>query len=186
MEDNEIIALYFSRSERAIQETDLKYGHYCKTIAQNILDNILDSEECVNDTYLHAWNSIPPTKPRHFTAFLGKITRNLSLNRLKSKMTQKRGGGQYECVYEELENLFSSQKSVEEEYDEKLVVELINAYLGRLPPERRMIFVGRYWYFDSISTIAAKLHISESKVKMVLLRTRNNLKKFLEKEGVIL
>lgn len=186
MEDNEIITLYFSRSERAIVETDIKYGHYCKKIAQNILNDMRDTEECVNDTYLQVWNVIPPARPYHFSAFLGKITRNLSINRLKLKKTQKRGGGQYELVYEELTSLVSSSASIEDALDEKYLLELINNYLGSISLEKRMIFVGRYWYMDSISDIASKLKISESKVKMTLHRTRDGLKQFLEKEGIVL
>ena len=186
MDDNEIIELYFSRSERAISETDLKYGHYCKTIAQNILNDSQDTEECVNDTYLHTWNTIPPTRPHHLAAFLGKITRNLSLNKVKSKNTKKRGNGQYELVYEELESILFSTQSVEAAYDEKIVIELINQFLSNISQESRIIFVGRYWYMDSIAEIAAKCKVSESKVKMVLLRTRNALKNFLKKEGVVL
>lgn len=186
MDDNEIVALFFSRSERAITETNIKYGHYCKSIAQNILKDILDAEECVNDTYMQAWNSIPPTVPRYLAAFLGKITRNLSINRLKQRKSKKHGGGQYEYVYEELATLIASNESVEDSYNEKYLIEVINKYLESISEEKRKIFVGRYWYMDSISDIAHKLNISESKVKMILLRTRKQLKIILEKEGITL
>lgn len=185
MKDEEIVELFFSRSEKAIVETDKKYGCYCNSIAYNILNDMLDAEECVNDTYMHAWNAIPPTVPRILSAFLGRITRNLSLNRIKLKNTQKRGRGQYEYVYEELSNIIS-RNTVEEVYDERYLVELINKYLATLSIEKRRIFVGRYWYMDSISDIAGKLKISESKVKMTLHRIRKDLKTFLEKEGIML
>ncbi len=117
MEDTQIIQLYFQRSEQALVETDAKYGRYCRTIALNILNDLRDCEECVNDTYLNAWNAIPPTRPACFSAFLGKITRNLSLNRLKARQTLKRGQGQYDTAYEELAQ-FLSHPSTEEAYED--------------------------------------------------------------------
>ncbi len=186
MEDTQIIDLYFSRSENAIKATESKYGQYCKTIANNILCNINDSEECVNDTYLQTWNSIPPTRPNNFKAFLARITRNLSLNKLKSKNTNKRKISEYSLAYDELENMLSTAQTTDAYVDEIFLKNLLDEFLETLSKESRMIFIGRYWYFDSISEISKKLKISESKTKMSLLRTRNSLKDYLQKEGVVL
>lgn len=186
MDDRQIIELYFARSERAIEETDTKYGPYCRTIAFNVLSDPQDTEECVNDTYLQTWNTIPPTIPEQLKAFVGRITRNLSLNRLKAKNAAKRKSEQYALAYEELQDLLASEQSVEETINELWLKELINGFLAQLPQESRWAFVGRYWYFDSISQIAKKLKISESKAKMLLLRTRNAMKEYLRKEGVAL
>ena len=186
MQDQNIIQLYFSRSEDAIKYTALKYGAYCKTIAFNILNSNQDSDECVNDTYLQTWNSIPPTRPYNLKAYLGRIVRNISLNKVKARMTQKRCVSEYTLVYDELENIFQGHQSTDELLDEILLKDTINKYLCGLSKETRMIFVARYWYFESIKDIAQKLSVSESKVKMTLLRTRNDLKEFLRKEGILL
>lgn len=184
MNDTQIIELYFSRSEDAIRQTDIRYGAYCRTIAFNILNDTGDTDECVNDTYLHTWNSIPPTRPNCLKAFLAKITRNLSINRISARMTQKRRASEYSVAYAELENIFSANESTDNLIDEILLTDIINQFLSTLSKETRMIFVARYWYFESITAISRKLHISESKTKMTLLRTRDKLKKYLEEEGI--
>lgn len=186
MDDRDIIELYFKRLESAITETANKYGKYCFRISYNILRNRQDAEESVNDTYWKAWNAIPPTRPSSLLAYLGKIVRNISLNRIKAKKTQKRGSGEYKLVYEELEGILSSPKFVNELIDEICLKDLINRWLGTLTAEQRMVFVGRYWYFDSISTISSKMDFSISKTKMLLFRLRNELKEYLESEGVTL
>lgn len=184
MDDRDIIALYFRRAESAIDETAKKYGKYCFNISNNILRNHQDAEECVNDTYIRTWKSIPPTKPSSLSAYLAKIVRNISLNRIKAQNAQKRGSGEYELAYEELTGIISSPQSVEDMIDEIFLRDLINRWLDTLSPEQRIVFVGRYWYFDSISTISAKMNFSASKTKMLLLRLRNELRKYLESEGV--
>ena len=184
MDDRDIIALYFKRAESAITETAKKYGKYCFSISNNILRNRQDAEESVNDTYLRTWNSVPPTKPNCLSAYLAKIVRNISLNRIKAKKTQKRGSGEYELAYEELASILSSPQSAEDVIDGISLKDLINRWLDTLSSEQRMTFVGRYWYFDSISTIAAKMDFSVGKTKMLLLRLRNDLKDVLESEGV--
>lgn len=184
MNDEKIIELYFLRSEDAIKFTDIQYGSYCKTIALNILNNMSDADECVNDTYLQAWNSIPPTRPNSLKAFLGTITRNISINKIKARMTQKRCICEYAIAYDELENLFQTNQSTDDQIEEIFLRDLINKFLSKLTKENRMIFVARYWYFESITEISKKLNISESKTKMSLLRTRNSLKKYLEREGI--
>lgn len=184
MDDRDIIALYFKRAETAVAETAKKYGKYCFSIANNILRNRRDAEESVNDTYLQTWNSVPPAKPNCLPAYLAKIVRNISLNRIKAQKARKRGSGEYELAYEELSGIISSPQSAEDMIDEVMLRDLINRWLDTLPPEQRMTFVGRYWYFDSISAISAKMDFSASKTKMLLLRLRNDLKEYLEREGV--
>lgn len=184
MEDGEIIELYFARNEDAISETDAKYGRYCSNISRNILRNEPDVEECVNDTYLHTWNSIPPTRPTSLMAYLGKIVRNISLNLFKAKHTKKRGSGEYELVYDELSNVVPASDRVEDIYEGMALKDLLNRWLDSLSSEQRLVFVGRYWYFDSVSSISAKMGYSESKTKMLLLRLRNKLKEYLESEEI--
>lgn len=186
MDDEMIFDLYWARSESAINETAKKYGSYCLAIANNILQNNEDSEECVNDTYYKIWNAIPPQRPAIFRAFLGKITRNLSLNRYKEQRAIKRGGSDIALIYSELENCIPSKSNVEMESEANYVISAINAYLLSLDSQSRIVFVRRYWYADSIGSIAACFQMSESKVKSMLFRTRNKLKTYLESEGVIL
>lgn len=184
MEDRDILELYFKRSERAIEETSRKYQGYCYQIAYNILRNREDSFECLNDTWLRAWNAIPPSRPNRFAAYLGKITRNLALNAYQKEHRKKRGSGQAEAVFEELEQAISRKDTPEDQLEQKLLTECINRYLEVLSPEKRMIFVGRYWYFESIEQISEHLKISQSKVKTTLFRIRTGLKEYLEKEGI--
>jgi len=186
MDDDMILDLYWARSESAVNETTKKYGRYCFSIANNILQNNEDAEECVNDTYIKTWSVIPPQRPVILRAFLGKITRNLSLNKYKGQRAQKRGGNNIALIYGELEDCIPSNDNVETEYETGVIIEIINSYLLSLESENRIIFVRRYWYADSISTISAHFQMSESKVKSMLFRARNNLKKHLENEGVIL
>jgi len=182
MNDQEIIALYWAKQERAISATAEKYGSYCHTIAYNILYDHFDAEECVNDTYLGAWNSIPPQRPNRLTAFLGRITRNLALNRYKHNKAVKRGGGQVEIALSELENCIPDIKGVEQIVEEALLVSVINRFLYAQAKTKRNIFVLRYWYLYSIRDIADMYGERESKVKAILFRMRNELKKILEKE----
>lgn len=184
MNDHEIIALFFARQEKAISATADKYGNYCHTIAYNILFNNSDAEECVNDTYLGAWNSIPPQRPNNLAAYLGKITRNLALNRYKHNTAAKRGYGQVEIALSELENCISDNTDVEQAVEDSLIVSVINRFLYAHSLKNRNIFIHRYWYLCSIQDIADSYKMSESNVKVLLFRMRNELKKQLEKEGV--
>lgn len=186
MEDSKIIDLFWARSEFAIKETSNKYSRYCHTISYNILSNHEDAEECVNDTYLRAWNAIPPTRPNYFRVFLGKITRNISLDQYKKYMTRKRGLGQIELALSELDECIPTMSNIEEVIDEKELVDIINKYLESLPKEKRIIFVQRYWYLMSMKDIAEQSNESESKIKSILFRIRNELKTILEKEGIAL
>lgn len=186
MDDKRIIELYNERSESAISETAEKYGKYCYTIAYHILYDNEDSEECVNDTYLRAWDAIPPQCPNKLSAFLGKITRNLALNKYKYYVREKRGKGQTTLVLDELQECVPATNNTEQAVEEMLLVEVINRFLYDLPKEKRTMFLRRYWYLSSIQEIAEDFGFSESKVKMTLLRIRNKLKQVLEKESVVL
>jgi len=186
MEDKTIIQLYFERSETAISETAAKYGKLMYTIAYNILYNEEDSEECVNDTYMKAWESIPPQIPEKLAAFLGKITRNLAISKYRHNSSIKRGGGQVAYALEELAECIPDKNTTEQVISDKLFVEQLNGFLEKLSLEKRKVFMQRYWYLRPVSEIAEEFSMSESKVKMILHRTRNTLKEVLEKEGIIL
>ncbi len=184
MDDSSIVEMYWSRSEQAIEETKIKYGRYCYRIAYNILGNKEDSEESVNDTYLGVWNSLPPHRPQILSAFIGKLTRNISLKKWRDKSRMKRGGGQAELTLEELSECIPDGSNVEETMEAKELAGIINGFLRGLPLEDRRMFLRRYWYFDSIEDISSRFGCGKSKVKMKLLRTRNKLMERLAKEGV--
>ncbi len=183
MEDEKILQLYFDRDEGAIGATAEKYGNYCTSIARNILSNREDAEECVNDTYLRAWNAIPPHRPGVLRTFLGKITRNLAFNRYKHNTTDKRGGGELPLVLEELAGCVSGKETVEEAFNRKALGEDINSFLGTLTEEKRRIFVCRYFYTDSIADIAQRFGMSYAGVAMTLNRLRTKLHTYLTKRG---
>lgn len=183
MEDKAIIELYFARNEKVISETDIKYGKYCSTIANNILNNREDTDECVNDTYMQTWNSLPPQRPSILKAFLGKITRNLALNLYKKQHTKKRYDG-IEASIDELEECIANDFNLEEIIEINELTSIINDYLATLKDIKRKILVERYWYISSVKEIAEKHNLSESNVKMTLARSREELKVFLEKRGV--
>lgn len=186
MEDNKILDLFWARSENAVTETAAKYGRYCTGISMQILHSTLDAEECVNDTWLHAWNSIPPSRPNILQAYLGKITRNLSLDRWKRNTAQKRGGSQVELMLEELGDCVPAADSVQREIETKAIAEVISAFLREQPEMSRYLFIRRYWYGDSIADLMEKNKFTESYVKTSLFRLRQKLKKRLEKEEVLL
>lgn len=183
MEDSEIIELYLGRSEEAIAETAAKYGNYCYHIAFNILADKEDSEESINDTWLAAWNNIPPRLPAVLAAFLGKLTRNISLNRWKARRAYKRGGGQVELALEELEACLTSGESAEDAVVKKELLRALNRFLDSLPDWERNVFICRYWYLDTTADIGARFGFSQSKVTSMLHRTRGKLRRHLEKEG---
>ena len=186
MDDRQIIELYNERSEAAIWSTADKYGKHCHYIAYNILYNDQDSEECVNDTWLRAWNTIPPQQPNKLSAYLGKITRNLALDRYKFYNREKRGKGQTSLVLEELGECISAGNRTEQEIDAQLLVEALSRFLRNLSTEKRQILVRRYWYLSPVKEIARDFEMSESSVKTILHRTRIKLKHFLEKEGIVI
>ncbi len=180
MEDSKIVQLYWDRDERAISATSEKYGNYCTSIARNILDSEEDAEECVNDTYLKAWNAMPPHWPSVLATFLGKITRNLSLNRYRYHTAGKRGGKEATIVLDELAELVSGTDSVEQDIDRRELIEAIDTFLAELPADKRGIFLCRYWYFDRISDIASRFCKSENHVSVILNRLREP---YLQEEG---
>jgi RNA polymerase sigma-70 factor (ECF subfamily) len=186
VDDLQIIELYWARVEDAISETEKKYGRYCHSIAYHILRNEEDSEECVNDTCLKAWDSIPPRRPSALKLFLGKITRNLSLDRYEQKTAAKRGYGEIPLALEELRECVPAVEGAEHIVEDIALAELFDQFLAELSVEGRRLFVLRYWHLYSIGEIAAICKLSESKVKMSLMRNRNKLRQLLEKEGIIL
>ena len=186
MDDNQIIQLYWNRSEDAIAQTRTKYGAYLSTIAYNILADREDSEECVGDTYLKVWNAIPQDKPSVFSAYIGKIVRNLSLNKYAQHKAQKRGGGAMALLLDELEDCLPAANSVEKQSDLSAVTGAINAFLHVQTAEKRAVFVRRYWYAQSINDLVRLTGYSESKIKSILFRLRGELKTHLEQEGIVL
>ena len=179
MEDTQIVQFCWDRDERAIPATSDKYGNYCTAIAKNILGNPEDAEECVNDTYMRAWNSMPPHSPNVQTKFLRKITRN----GYKQNTADKRGGGEVPAVLEEIAELVSDTDSVEQEVDRRELVKAIDAFLDGLPTEKRSLFLCRYWYFDSVSNLASRFGMTENHVSVTLNRLRRKLHDSLLERG---
>ncbi|MCR4855573.1 MAG: sigma-70 family RNA polymerase sigma factor [Erysipelotrichaceae bacterium] len=185
MEDQKIIQLYFDRDEQAIAETKNKYDNYCFSISRAILHNQQDCEEAVSDTYLATWNTIPPHHPLNLATFIGKICRRLSLNKWRSLSAEKRGGGQVTLSLDELEGCIGDDRSFSETLEEKYLAETIDEFLASVKESERRVFVCRYWYFDSIEDISKRFGYTSSKTKMMLKRTRDKLKDYLIKEGVL-
>ena len=183
MDDLQVIDLYWARAETAISETEKKYGRYCYSIAYRILCDHEDSEECVNDTWLHTWNVIPPKCPDRLKMFFAKITRNLAVDRLRLKKSQKRGGGQLEAALDELEDCIAGRSIVDEALDKKLLGECIDAFLREIKTRDRQFFLRRYFYTEAVSDIASRFGVSANAVSVSLARTRGKLKERLEKEG---
>lgn len=184
MSDEEIIELFWQRSEDAVSAAAERFGPGLRAIARNILRDDRDAGECVNDAYYQAWESIPPNRPRSLSAYLGRITRNIALNRYRRSAAQKRGGGQTELALSELEDCIPTVVSLEAGAEEGAVTACIEAYLRTQPKEKRRVFVRRYWYLSPLREIARDYGISESKVKSMLFRMRKELKACLDKEGI--
>ena len=184
MVDSKIVSLLWERNELGLDQAKQKYGMYCYKIAFGILSNAGDAEECENDTFLAAWNAIPPERPFYLAAFLGRITRNLSLKRLRSNTAQKRGGNVSVLSLDELSECIPEGYSFEESLQLRELTNRINSFLRQLPAQERNLFIRRYWHCDSISDIAGQFRCSQSKVKMSLLRTREKLRDYLQKEGL--
>lgn len=183
MEDARIVQLYWERNEQAISATADKYGAYCASIARNILGDPEDVEECVSDTYLRAWNAIPPHRPQILPAFLGRITRNLALNRYRHSRADKRGGGRLPAVLEEL-SFVTGGEDAEQALDRREVVDAVNSFLAGLPARKRTIFLCRYWYLDSIAEIGARFGMTEGSVSVTLSRLRRKLRVHLLERGI--
>lgn len=183
MTDEEIVELYWQRSENAVSETAAKYGAYLTKIAGSILPDAEDGRECVNDTYLAAWNSMPEQRPTVLRTYLGKIIRQISIDRFRKKNSLKRRASEYALSLSELEDSFAGGRSPEGEMDQKLLEGAVNAFLRSLPEQTRNIFIGRYYFFDSVKQAAEYCGISESNAKTILFRTRQKLREYLVKEG---
>lgn len=185
MEDGQIIEMYWQRNERAIQETQKKYGAYCYWLANDILSSREDAEECVSDTWLRAWDTMPPQRPVRLKLYLARITRNLSFDRYRAARTQKRGAGETALALEELEQCLTGSTGVESLVEAAELEKSINKFLGTLPERERNIFLRRYFYVEATAEIARKYRLRESNVFMILSRTRRKLRTHLQKEGYI-
>lgn len=185
VEDSQIVALYWDRDETAIDHTDKKYGRYLTKIAYNILADREDARESVNDTYLAAWDSMPPHRPGVLSAYLGKLTRRISIDLFRKKSSQKRGGGEYTLSLQELDGSISNGDTTQQAVELQQLSRAIEAYLRSIGEEARNVFIGRYYYLDPVKTIAGYCHISESKAKILLHRTRQGLWEHLQKEGFV-
>ena len=183
MKDQDIVNLYWDRNEDAIHQTQIKYGAYLSKVSYNILADFEDSRECVNDTYLAAWNSMPTNRPNNLATYLGKITRQISIDVFRKKHREKRYASEYAISLDELGDTFSNGATPEQELDAKLLDEVINRFVCSLPDLTQQVFVGRYYFFDAIKDIASYCGMTESKVKILLFRTRQKLKENLKKEG---
>ena len=188
MEDEKILDLFFQRDERALAETTDKYGNYCRSIAFAVLNDVQTSEECLNDTLFYSWQAIPPTRPNILRAFLGKITRNVSLKRWDKEHTLKRGGGEITLALDELSECVTDRaaRSAEKIEESMVIREVLNTFLEGLTVQNRRIFMRRYWYCSSVKEIAIALDISESNVMTSLSRVRGKLREALEKAGVLI
>lgn len=183
MEDVQIIALFFAREEDAIREAEAAYGAFCRAIAGRILPDPADAEEIVADTWLHAWNAIPPNRPERLGIYLGRITRNLALTQWRKNHAQSRGGGQVPLALEELSGCVSGGKEPEAHWDAHELAEAISAFLRKLPQRQRQIFLRRYYYLEDIRTVANRFGISEGSARMTLSRVREKLRQWLIREG---
>ncbi|MCI9554942.1 RNA polymerase sigma factor [uncultured Oscillibacter sp.] len=184
MEDHAIVDLYWSRNPEAIQRTGEKYGSYCRAVAWNILADRRDAEECVNDTWLGAWNAIPENRPHLLAPFLGKITRNLAFTRWRASRAEKRGGGELPLVLEELEECASSDNPLQAVEAAELEA-VVNRFLHTLPERERNVFLRRYWFTEPMADIARRYGMREPTVRSSLFRSREKLRHYLEKEGLL-
>lgn len=183
MQDEKIVELYWERNESAVKETQDKYGKYLLKIAYNILSDRCDSEESVNDTYLAAWNSMPPQKPGSLSAYLAKLTRRISIDILRKRNRDKRVPSEYCISMSELEESLSAGNTTEEDIEINLLADALNNFLRELPENSRDLFIGRYYFSDSLKEVSRYCGMSESNAKITLFRVRQNLKIYLEKEG---
>lgn len=183
VDDSDIVKLFLERNEQALSETSAKYRRYCFSIALNIAGSEEDAEECVNDTLMKVWDMIPPHKPQTLSTFLGKIVRNVAIDRHRMTLSEKRGGGESEMAFDELAEIIPDGRSVESDAERKELLNEINAFIGKLPANKRNIFMCRYWYCDSIAKIAQEFGISEGNVSVILNRVRHKLKEYLKKRG---
>lgn len=185
MEDNRILELFFARDEAALQLTREKYGRYLNGIAYAVLRDAGAAEECENDTYLRAWEQMPPERPQVLSAFLGTITRRLALDRYRHAHTAKRGGGVADLSLTELEECVPAGSTVYDDMESRELAAVISAFLHTLPEETCAVFLRRYWYMDSISELAQRYNCSPGRIRILLMRTRQALRAHLEQEGMM-
>lgn len=185
MTDEKIIELFWQREESAVNETALKYGAYCRVVAGNILSSSEDCEECLNDTWLHAWNSIPPQRPKNLRMFLARIARNLAFDRFRMQNAAKRGGGETALILDELAECISGENSVEDIVLSKEVGGSVNKFLGTLSDRDRNVFIRRYFFAESTEIIAKKYALTANNIMVILTRTRKKLKEYLTGEGLL-
>ena len=183
MEDGKIVELYWRRSENAIEETDSKYGAYCFAVADNILHDEEDSSECVNDTWLKAWNAMPPQRPANLRMFLAKITRNISFNRFNARSAKKRGGGEASRVLDELAECLVGESDAASEYEARELGRCVREFVEALPEREGNVFVRRYFFTEPTTKIAKRYGLTDGNVAVILSRTRAKLKAHLAKEG---
>lgn len=186
MDDRRIVALFLNRSEEALLQIDIKYGRYCHRVAFNVLGNAEDSEECVNDAYMRVWGSIPPNEPSSLSAYVGKITRNIALDKLRQKNSSKRGNGEVPVLLDELAECVSGADELERRQDSAEIIDALNGFLETLSVTERGVFMRRYWMMEPIADVAARYDISVSKTTTMLFRLRGRLKKHFMKEGISL
>lgn len=184
MEDTAIVDLYWQRSDQAISETDRKYGRYCHRIAYNICASNEDAEECVNDTWLRAWNAMPTERPSALSGFLGAITRNLALDRCRAKHSLKRGGGEIPLALDELGGCVPGPSDPEREIEAKELAQAIDRFVDSLTEAEQILFISRYWFLAPVAEIAAKRGCTQGKVKVTLFRLREKLKLYLQEENL--
>lgn len=185
LSDGEIVSLFFERDEKALAAVSRKYGNYCGTVVRSILKDPQDAEECLNDTWLKAWESIPPEKPHNLGGFLMKLAKNISLNRYKQSHAQKRGGGELPLVLDELAECVPDTNNIERVFEQKLLTSAVNEFLRTLSAEKRDIFVLRYWYCLPVAEIAHKVGTSRNNVSVILMRTRRGLTEYLKQKELL-
>ena len=185
MEDNEIVALFLERDPRALAAAADKYSAYCRAVADHILRSPEDTEECLNDTWLRAWNAIPPQKPRNLKLFLARIARNLALDRYSARRAEKRGGGEMELVLDELAECLPDHTDVEREYEGRELEQFVRSFVRGLPVREGNVFVRRYFYAESVAEIGRRYGLTDNHVMVILSRTRAKLRKQLKKEGYL-
>ena len=185
MDDTSIVKLLWDRCEQALKELAAKYGRFCHKIALNILGSSEDAEECVNDTYLSVWNSIPPQRPSVLPPYVGRITKNHALNMYNKKHAEKRGGSNLTLVFEELDEVIAGYESADSALYRRELLSVISEFLEVLPEDKRKIFVRRYWYADSVKDIAARMHMTENNVSVSLNRMRSRLREILQEGGLL-
>ena len=182
-EDSEIVRRFFERDESALSDVNRKYGSYCSSIARNILGNEQSAEECVNDTLMRLWESIPPAKPNHLPAFIGKIVRNIAINAIRHDTALKRGGGEIDLILDEAEEMISGGDSVELTAQRHEIMAAVNEWLGTITAKKRAVFVLRYWHCKSVSEVARCVGMSQTNVENVLKRERKKLVEYMKERG---